>query len=313
MSDTSLNLSVSPHIHSGRTTRKVMADVLIALLPAVIAGVIIFGFRSLAVIAVCTVFCLLTEFVYNRIVKKEQTVGDLSACVTGLVLALNLPVNVPLWQAAIGSIFAIAVVKCLFGGIGFNFVNPALTARIFMMISFGEVSAATFEKTGFVDAVAGATPMTQLKAGEISYSVLDLFLGKHGGAIGETCIVALLIGFIYLLVRRVITWHTPVAFICGVFVLSFLINGFDAALALKMILSGGLFIGAVFMATDYVTTPPTPLGKVVFGIGAAILCVLLRFFSSNPEGTSFAIVFMNILNPYICKLTARRQFGGKRA
>lgn len=293
---------VSPHIHGGRSTSGIMRDVLIALLPATIAGTVIFGIRSLLVIALCIACCVGFEFLFNLIVKNEQTIGDLSAAVTGLLLALNLPVNIPLWQCAVGSLFAIVVVKCLFGGIGNNLVNPAITARVFMLIAFGSMAVPAFPVN--VDAVAGATP---LSAEELP-SVLTLFIGNHGGSIGETCAAALLLGGVYLIIRRVITWQVPVAFIATVFLFSFFMEGFDAISALSLILTGGVFIGAFFMATDYTTSPPTPWGKIVFGVGAGVITCLIRYFGNYPEGVSFAILFMNILNPYIIRWTRRRVF-----
>ena len=308
--DKTLRLSVSPHIHSGRSTAGIMRDVVISLAPAAIAGVVLFGLRALLVIAVCVASCVLLEALFNVIVKKEQTVGDFSAAVTGLLLALNLPANIPIWQCVIGSVFAIIIVKCLFGGLGHNPVNPAITARVFMLVSFGSMTVQAYPAV--VDTVAGATPLPSIAAGNVP-SIKDLFLGLTGGAIGETCAVALLIGFVYLLARRVITWHIPVTFVGTVFVLSFLMEGFDALKATALVLSGGLLIGAIFMATDYVTSPATAKGKVVFGIGAGLLTFLIRYFGVYPEGVSFAILFMNILTPYIDALTAHKVFGGRKA
>ncbi len=303
-----LHVSVSPHIRSARTTTGIMLDVIIALLPATIAGVIIFGLRALAVVAVCIATTVLGEGIFNKIVKKEQTIGDLSAIVTGLLLALNLPANIPFWQAIVGSLFAIIVVKCLFGGIGCNIVNPAITGRVFMLIAFGSMTQAAFP----VDAVAGATPLVDLAAGT-NPELMDLLLGTTGGAIGETCALALLAGGLYLLVKRVITWHLPVAFIATVFVFSFLVDGMSVTNALAWILSGGLMIGAFFMATDYTTSPATSMGKIVYGIGAGVLTCLIRFWGNYPEGVSFAILFMNILNPYVESWTNRKPFGGEKA
>ena len=305
-----LHLSVSPHIHSGRSTMGIMRDVILSLCPAAIAGVIIFGLRALLVMAVCVSSCIILEALFNLIVKKEQTIGDLSAAVTGLLLALNLPANIPIWQCIVGSLFAIVIVKGLFGGIGCNLVNPAITARVFMLISFGSMTTQAFPT--IVDTVSSATPLVQMMAGE-NIRLSDLFFGITGGAIGETCALALLLGFLYLLVRRVITWHIPVSFIGSVFLLSFFAEGMDLMKALAMILSGGLLLGAIFMATDYVTSPPTPLGKIIFGLGAGILTFLIRYFGIYPEGVSFAILLMNILNPYIEALTARRVFGGQKS
>ena len=300
-------VTVSPHIHSGKSTSGIMRDVLISLLPATVAGTVIFGLRALAVVAVCVICCVGFEALFNLIVKKDQTVGDLSAAVTGLLLALNLPANIPLWQCAVGSLFAIIVVKCLFGGIGRNLVNPAITARVFMLVAFGSMAKAAFP----ADAVASATPL----ASEQMPELLTLFLGNHGGAIGETCAAALLLGGVYLIVRRVISWHVPAVFIGTVFVFSLLMEGFDAAAALAQVLAGGLFIGAFFMATDYTTSPSTAWGKVLFGLGAGLLTCLIRYFGNYPEGVSFAILFMNILNPYICNWTRNKVFtvGGRNA
>ena len=302
-------LSVSPHIHSGRSTAGIMRDVIISLLPVTIAGTVIFGLRALLVVAVCVASAVGFEALFNLICKKEQTVGDFSAAVTGLLLALNLPANIPLWQCVIGSLFAIIVVKCLFGGIGCNPVNPAITARVFMLVSFGAMTKAAFPT--IVDTASSATPL----ASEETTSILDALLGLTGGAIGETCAAALLVGFIYLLVRRVISWHLPVSFIGSVFVITFLMEGFDPVKALTAILTGGLFIGAIFMATDYVTSPSAPAGKIIFGVGAGLITFLIRYFGVYPEGVSFAILLMNILTPYIDSWTKRRVFGvgGKQA
>ena len=301
----SVKVMCSPHIHSGKSTAGIMGDVLIALLPATIAGTIIFGWRALLVVAVCVLSAVIFEALFNLIVKKDQTVGDLSAVVTGLLLALNLPSQIPLWQCVVGSLFAIVIVKCLFGGIGKNLVNPAITARVFMLVAFTSIATPSFP----VDSVASATPLEM----EQMPSLLDLFLGSYGGAIGETSTLALLLGGIYLLVRRVITWHIPTVFIGTVFVFSLFMEGFNALEALSLIMSGGLFIGAFFMATDYVTSPSTAWGKVIFALGAGLLTCLIRYFGTYPEGVSFAILFMNILTPYISSWTRRKVFaqGGK--
>lgn len=302
-----LILSVSPHIRSNITTRRIMLDVVISLLPAAIAGTIIFGIRSLAVIAVCVASAAISEYLFNKAAKKPNTITDLSAIVTGLLLSLNLPANTPLWQAAVGAAFAIIFVKCVFGGIGQNFANPAITARIFMLVAFGSMSSAAFPKN--IDAVSGATPLAVLQnGGEVK--ITDLLLGTRGGSIGETCTIALIIGGLYLLFRKVISWHTPVIFVATVFLFTFAVKG-DAFTALEYTLSGGLFIGAIFMATDYATTPVTKWGKVIFGIGAGLLTVLIRLWGVYPEGVSFAILLMNILTPYIDKWTAKKPFGGE--
>ena len=305
-----LTLSVSPHIHSGKSTSRVMLDVLIALSPAAIAGVVIFGLRALLVLAVTVLSCVGFEALYNVLLKKEQTVGDLSAAVTGLLLGMNLPANIPLWQCVIGSLFAVIVVKALFGGLGCNPVNPAITARVFMLVAFGAMTKAAAPTV--VDTVAGATPL----AAETSTTTLtDLLLGLHGGAVGETCSIALLAGLVYLLIRRVITWHIPVSFVGCVFVCSFFMEGMDLEAAVAAILAGGLLIGAIFMATDYVTSPVNAWGKIIFGVGAGLITFLIRYFGIYPEGVSFAILFMNILTPYIDSWTRHKVFGvgGKNA
>lgn len=304
-----LTLSVSPHIHSGRSTSRIMLDVIIALFPASVAGCVIFGLRALLVLGVCVASCVLFEALFQWIVKKPQTVGDFSAAVTGLLLGLNLPANIPVWQCVVGSLFAMVIVKGLFGGLGSNPVNPAITARVFMLVAFGTMATAAFPTV--VDTVAGATPL----ASETATPLFDLFLGLHGGAIGETCAVALLLGFAFLLIRRVITWQTPVTFVGCVFLCSFFLEGMDVTAALTAVLSGGLLIGAIFMATDYVTSPATAWGKVIFGVGAGVITVLIRYFGVYPEGVSFAILFMNILTPYINSWTRHKVFGvgGKQA
>lgn len=302
-----LNISSSPHIHTQRTTKQIMLDVIIGLLPTTVAGIIIFGARALEVIVVCVATCVLGEYCFNRIMKKDQTIEDFSAALTGLLLALNLPANVPLWQCVIGGLFSIVVVKCFFGGLGRNLVNPAIAGRVFMLVSFGSLAKAAFP----VDSVSGATPLVMLSENNVP-NLMDLFLGKNGGAIGETCAAALLLGGIYLIARKVITVHIPLAYIATVFVCGLALNGFDLTIATAYILSGGLFIGAIFMATDYVTSPSTPKGKIVFGIGAGLITVIIRQWGQYPEGVSFAILLMNILDPYIDRLTAYKVFGGKK-
>ena len=308
--DKLLHLSASPHIHSGRSTMSVMRDVLIALIPTSVAGVVIFGLRSLLVLLSCVAFCVAFEALFNVIAKKEQTIGDLSAAVTGLLLGLNLPANVPVWQCAVGCLFAIVLVKCLFGGIGCNLVNPAITARVFMIVSFGSMATQAFPT--IVDTASTATPLAEIAEGTTP-AISSLLLGTTGGAIGETCAVALIVGGIYLIARRIITWHIPVTFIGSVFVLSLFMEKFDVVTALAAVLSGGLIIGAFFMATDYVTSPNTAKGKIVFGLGAGLITFMIRYFGVYPEGVSFAILLMNILNPYIEKLTSNKIFGGNKA
>lgn len=300
---------VSPHIHDNSTTQRIMLDVIIALLPASFAGVLLFGIRALLVIMVCVVSSVAFEWLFEKLCKRKNTVSDLSAVVTGVLLALNLPVDIEIWQAVFGSAVAIIVVKQLFGGIGKNFANPAITARIVMLVSFSGTMSKWALPNG-VDSVSGATPLAILSGtadGELP-QVWDMLIGKRGGCIGETCIIALLIGFVYLVARKVITWHTTVAFLGTVALCMFLLG----ENVLYHLLSGGLVLGAVFMATDYATTPCTKLGKVLFGVGAGLLTVLIRMWGAYPEGVSFAILLMNILTPYIEKATMTKPFGGQK-
>ena len=294
--------SVSPHISSSVSTQRIMLDVIIALCPALVASAIIFGWRALLVTGVCVAVCVFCEWVFEKICKKENTITDLSAVVTGMILAFNLPVSIPLWQAAFGSLVAIVVVKQLFGGIGQNFANPALTARIIMMTAF----SGTMTKWTFPDAVSSATPLAAAAKGEGLTSYRDLFLGWHGGCLGETCALALLLGGAYLLIRRVISWHTPVAYV-GTVALMSLVCGKDV---LYQVLAGGLLLGAFFMATDYSSTPATKWGKIIFGVGCGLITILIRFWGNFPEGVSFSILIMNILTPYIERLTAQKPLTG---
>jgi len=297
-----LYVSCSPHIRAKDSTQSIMRDVLIALAPALVAAVIHYGVRPILLVAVCVVFACLSEFVMEKLCKKPITVTDLSAAVTGVLLAYNLPVGLPLWMAALGAVAAVAFVKQLFGGIGQNFANPAITGRIILLVSFA--GRMTDWTTGYPDAVAGATPLASGTA-----DLGALFLGRIGGSMGETSKLALLIGLVYLLVRRVITWHTPVAFIGTVFVLTALLGQNPV----YQILSGGLMLGAIFMATDYATTPSNSKGRIVFGIGCGLLTVLIRVFGSYPEGVSFAILLMNILTPHIENFTETKPLGGAEA
>ena len=306
-----LIVSTSPHLHAKATTPKIMGDVLIALAPAAVASVVLFGFQALLILAVCVATCVASEFLFNLIIKKKQTVSDLSACVTGTLLALSLPATANVWHCLVGSVFAIVVVKCLFGGIGCNFANPAVTARVFLLIAFAtSIAGGTATNFQNVDLIAGATPLEVIKTGDVSTlpSLLDMLLGNRGGAIGETCAVALILGGIYLIVRRVINWQTPVIFMGTVFVLSLLIKQ-DVSIALYQVLGGGVVIGAFFMATDYSTTPINKLGRMVFAFGCGVITVLIRFWGSYPEGVSFAILLMNILSPYVEKLCAKKPLG----
>ncbi len=320
-----LTISVSPHIRGKATTTMIMLDVIIALLPALVASVFIFGIRSLLVTAVSVAAAVLSEFLFEKLCKRRVTVGDLSAVVTGMLLAYNLPVSIPLWQAVFGSVVAIIVVKQLFGGIGMNFANPAITARIVMLIAFGSAmshwiapSAVGIFSTNVADLEASATPIVEMiKADGVLPSLSDMLLGKRGGCIGETCSLALIIGGIYLVAKKVISIHTPLVFVGTVFVMSLLFAPETMAQGLTsldyatyQVLSGGLLLGAIFMATDYATTPVTGRGKVLFALGCGIITFAIRRWGSLPEGVSYAILFMNIVALYINKLTVTRPFGG---
>lgn len=311
--DNKLIVSVSPHIGSGRTTRGIMLDVIIALIPALIAGSVIFGLHALLIVAVCVASCLAGETLFSLITKRPHTIGDLSAAVTGLILGLNLPASIGVYPAIVGSLFAIIVIKCLFGGLGKNFANPAAAARVMMLLAFTEAMTKSAPIKIAVDTVASPTPLAIMKGAEGTLpKLLDMLLGLRGGAIGETCAIALVLGGLYLIVRRVITWHTPVVYIGSVFLLSWLIYG-SPEQALYQVLSGGLLLGAFFMATDYVTTPTTNLGKAVFGLGCALLTVVIRKFGSYPEGVSFSILLMNLFTNYIDKATRRKPLGEVKA
>ncbi len=318
-----LTVSPSPHIKNPEKTSTIMLDVLIALIPAFAWGVYVFGFRALLIGVLSVGCCVGFEAACQFILRRPVTVSDLSACVTGLLLAMNLPVGVPLFIPVVGSFFAIVIVKQLFGGIGKNFVNPALAARVFLFSWAGELS--TFTTPGSVvnsllptldpaDLVVGATPLASLKE-ELApgASVMDMFLGNVGGCIGEVSALLLLAGGIWLLFRRIITWHTPVAFIGTVAILSLLfprLSGQPLESMLYEVFSGGLFLAAIFMATDYATTPVTPRGRIIFGVGCGALTYLIRRFGSYAEGVSFSILIMNLLVWYIDKITMPRRFGG---
>lgn len=306
-------VSSSPHIRSGATTQRIMLDVIIALLPVAIAGTVIFGWRSLAVLAACSAAAVLSEFLFNLAVKKEQTVSDLSALVTGLILGLNLRADAPIWQCVIGAAFAVVIVKCAFGGLGCNFANPAVTGRIFLLLCFTDALGGGMKPlfSSAPELVSGATPLSVLKEGGELPSLLDMLLGLRGGAIGETCVLAIIVGFVYLVARRVIKPETPLIFIGTVFLLSLACEG-DLLFATYHALSGGLMLGAVFMATDYVTTPITRSGKMIFAFGCGLITFLIRYFGAYPEGVSFAILFMNIISPYIERWTRQTALGGKK-
>lgn len=321
------HVSAAPHNRSTSTTKNIMRDVVIALLPAGIFGVYNFGINALLVTVVTVLSCVLTEYLFCKFMKKPLSVGDYSAVVTGLLLAYNVPANFPLWMAALGGIFAILVVKMLFGGLGQNFMNPALAARAFLLISFPvrmtdfavekitSSSVSEYIQNGAlaVDGVSGATPLAALKAGE-SIDLAKMLFGNIGGTIGETSAIAILLGAAYLVLRKVISLRIPLTYIISVaiFVLIFGGKGFDANFILGHVLGGGLLLGAFFMATDYVTSPITPLGQIVFGICLGLLTGLFRLQGGSAEGVSYAIIFCNLLVPIIDKLTRTKSFGKER-
>lgn len=301
--DNKMYVSSSPHFRCNTSTTKIMLDVIIALVPAVIASVVFFGPYSLMLIGVCIASCVICEYISRKIMKRDTTIGDLSAVVTGLLLALNLPVNINPLIAVFGSIVAIVVVKQMFGGIGMNFVNPAIAARIVLLVSFPNAMMTWVEPFWYKAGVDATTSATPLVTGDASY--VNLLLGNHGGSLGETCAVALLLGGVYLVIRKVISPIIPCVYILSAGVMS-LVLGQDP---IYQILSGGLLLGAIFMATDYVTSPYTKWGKVIFAIGCGVLTILLRTFSNMPEGVSFSIILMNILVPLIEMVTTPKAFG----
>ena len=299
------NVSSSSHIRSKDTSSRIMLYVVIALLPAAAFGVWNFGLRALLLILVCIAACVASEWVFEKLIHKKSTINDFSAVVTGLLLALNLPYTLPIWQAVLGGVFAIVIVKMLFGGLGQNFMNPALGARCFLLISFaGTMTSFTY------DGVTGATPLALLKSGE-SVDTMKMLLGTTGGTIGETCVIAILIGAIFLILMGVIDLTIPASYIIsfGIFVLLFGGRGFDLTYLTAHLCGGGLMLGAFFMATDYVTSPITPMGKVVFGIVLGILTGLFRLFGANAEGVSFAIILGNLW----CRLLRNLPFQGHLA
>ena len=316
-----LTVSASPHVRSNETTTGIMLDVIIALVPALIMSAIYFGTRALVLTAVTVGSTVLAEWVSRKVMKRSNTLGDLSAIVTGLILAFNLPATLPLWMAAIGSIIAIVVVKQMFGGIGQNFVNPAMTARIILMVSFPTAMAkwiVPFQNAWSADAVTSATPMATLasaKGGDLSAvadalpTLTDMLLGKHGGSMGEVCSIALICGGLYLILRKVISPIIPVAFIGTVAVTMFLYSGFNIEYTAYQLLGGGLMLGAFFMATDYTTCPINKKGKLIFGIGCGLITFVIRVFGALPEGVSFSIILMNIFVPHIENLCASKPFG----
>lgn len=321
------NVSASPHTRSWTSTKTIMQDVAIALLPACFFGIYNFGVKALLILLTCIVTCLLTEYLFELGMKKPITTGDFSAVVTGILIALNMPSSIPLWIPALGCVFAILIVKMLFGGIGQNFMNPALAARCFLLISFGArmtdftvtaLSKAESDNLGkqlmqgamSVDGVSGATPLAALREGA-KVDVLDMFLGNIGGTIGETSVIAILVGAIYLLMKKIISWRIPVMYLAtfSVFILLFGDQSFDLHYLAAHICGGGLMLGAFFMATDYSTSPITAKGQIVYGVLLGLLTGIFRIFGVSAEGVSYAIIFGNLLVPMIEKVTYPKTFG----
>lgn len=319
-----LFVSPSPHRAADMSTSKIMLTVIIALFPAAMAGCVFFGPRAAAVLAVCIAACVIFEALCRIIMKKDQTVGDLSAVVTGLLLGMNLPATVPFYVAVIGSFVAIVIAKQLFGGIGQNFANPAIAARIVLMLSFAPQMSGWVKPywySGAVDAETSATPLvaewlTYSESGAnfkmAPFTLSEMFWGETGGCIGETCAAMLILGGLFLIIIKVISPATPIAFIGSFAVLTLIYTG-SLVETLYGVLAGGLLIGAFFMATDYATTPLTTKGKIVFGIGCGLITFIIRSFGSFPEGVSFSILLMNLLTPYIDRLTKASPFGAKKA
>lgn len=306
--DGKLIVSSSPHISSPVKTKNIMLDVIIALIPSLIASIYFFGIRAAIIVIVSVATCVISEYICRKVMKREQTIGDLSAVVTGILLAFNLPSSVPIYVPIIGGIIAIVMVKQMFGGLGQNFVNPALLARIVLMNSFPVLMTTWYPAGSFgADTTATASPLANIAAGAADAipSYMDMFIGNIPGCLGETSALCLLIGGIYLIVRKVISAIIPVTYIATVFVLSFVLGQDPVA----QILCGGLFLGAIFMATDYVTSPLTNKGKFIYALCCGIITVLIRVFASLPEGVSYSIVLMNIIVPLIERVTIPKPFG----
>ncbi len=302
------NVSSSPHVRDRITTQNLMFDVVIAMIPASVYGVWQFGFNALLVLVATVVACVLSEYVYEKLMKKPITITDGSAVVTGMILALNMPPEIPVWIPMLGGVFAIIVVKQLYGGLGQNFMNPALAARCFLLISFaGFMNDFSAASIGF-DSVSGATPLAQLRAGQ-EVDLAALVIGRIPGTIGEVSVIALLIGAVYMIVRKVISPRIPLIYIGTVAVFIFVFGGFDVTYTLSEICAGGLIFGAFFMATDYVTSPLTVKGQVVYGIILGVLTGTFRLWGASPEGVSYAIILSNLLVPLIEKATLPTAFG----
>lgn len=311
MSET-YQISSSPHVRAKDSTGRVMLYVIIALLPASFFGIYNFGARALLLILITIASCVASEWIFDKIVHKKNTIGDLSAVVTGLLLALNFPVSLPWWEAVLGGVFAIIIVKMLFGGLGQNFMNPALGGRCFLLIAFAaDMTNFNVTKNG-IEAYSGATPLALIRnEGLSSVNVMDMLVGKTAGTIGETSVIAILIGAIILILCGVIDLRIPASYIVTFALFMFLFGAerFDVTYVVAELCGGGLMLGAFFMATDYVTSPITPMGQIIFGICCGILTGLFRCFGANAEGVSFAIILSNLLVPIIEKFTVPNAFG----
>lgn len=303
-------VSGTPHVRSKESIQSIMRDVIIALVPATAAGIYYFGVRALILIVASIVSAVFFEWLYEKLLKKPVTISDLSAVVTGLLLAMNLPAAAPIWVAIVGSAFAIIFAKQLFGGLGQNFINPALAGRAFLLASYPTEMTTWSVPTGLgADAATYATPLAQLKAGTLDASIGQLAMGQVGGTIGETCAIALIIGFIYLLYKHVISWKIPVIYVATVFVLFALIGRHGVRMPVHEIFAGGLMLGAIFMATDYASSPVTPKGQIIFALGCGLLTYLIRTFGGYPEGVSYSILIMNLCVPLIERFTEPTIFG----
>ncbi|MBU3819705.1 MAG: RnfABCDGE type electron transport complex subunit D [Candidatus Faecalibacterium intestinavium] len=304
--ETKLIVSASPHIRSDESTQDLMANVIVALTPCVVASAIIFGLRALLVVAVSVIACVAFEWLYCKLLKKASPIGDLSAVVTGVILALNVPVNMPLGELVVGALAAIIIVKQLFGGIGMNFANPALVGRIVLFVSFAtEMNAWVFPDAA-VDQLSKATPLQVANPAKLN--LLDLFMGVHGGVLGETCALAILLGFVYLVVTKTISPAVPLTYVGSMFVFYLIATG-SVHESLAAVLSGGLLFGAVFMATDYVTSPFTLKGKLIYGLALGAVTFAIRYWGSYTEGVSFALLFMNLWVPFINDWTRQTPYG----
>ena len=303
-------VSGTPHVRSKESIQSIMRDVIIALVPATAAGIYYFGLRALILIVAAIISAVFFEWLYEKITKKPVTINDLSAVVTGLLLAMNLPASAPVWVAIVGSAFAIIFAKQLFGGLGQNFINPALAGRAFLLASYPTEMTTWVVPNGLAaDAATYATPLAQLKNGALDASLKQLVIGQVGGTIGETCAIALIIGGIYLLYKHVISWKIPVIYIATVFILFAVIGRHGMRMPLQEIFAGGVMLGGIFMATDYASSPVTPKGQVIFAVGAGLLTYLIRTFGGYPEGVSYSILIMNCCVPLIERFTEPTIFG----